>query len=59
MTEFQDPIEIYRESLASMAIPIEEHPPVIRRAEVWPYPDLVRLWVRLEMTPLPPSRTWI
>lgn len=26
----------------------EEVPPVIRRAEVWPYPDLIRLWVRLE-----------
>ena len=34
-----------------MAIPVEEHPPVIRRAEVWPYPDLVRLWVRLEISP--------
>jgi hypothetical protein len=26
----------------------EERPPVIRRAEVWPYPDLIRLWVRVE-----------
>ncbi len=29
----------------------EEHPPVILRAEVWPYPDLRRLWVRLEVSP--------
>jgi len=26
----------------------EEHPLAIRRAEVWPYPDLIRLWVRVE-----------
>lgn len=29
----------------------EAHPPVIERAEVWPYPDLTRLWVRLETSP--------
>ena len=51
MTDMQDPIEIYRESLASMPQPVEAHPPVIQRVEVWPYPDLVRLWVRLETSP--------
>lgn len=51
MTKVQDPIEVYREGLASIPTPVEEQPPVIRRAEVWPYPDLVRLWVRLETTP--------
>ncbi len=51
MTELDDPIEIYRRSLANLPAPAEEHPPVIRRAEVWPYPDLIRLWVRLETTP--------
>jgi hypothetical protein len=51
MTKLDDPIEIYRASLASLPVPVEEHPPAIRRAEVWPYPDLVRLWVRMETTP--------
>jgi hypothetical protein len=51
MTDMRDPIEIYRESLASLPQPVEAHPPVIQRAEVWPYPDLVRLWVRLETSP--------
>ncbi len=51
MTKIQDPIEVYRESLASIPAPVEEHPPAIQRAEVWPYPDLGRLWVRLETTP--------
>jgi hypothetical protein len=51
MTKIDDPIEIYRESLASIPTPVEEHPPVIQRAEVWPYPDLVRLWVRTETSP--------
>ena len=39
------------ESLAGIQTPVEEHPPVIRRAEVWPYPDLARLWIRLEVSP--------
>lgn len=51
MTEIRDPIEIYRESLAGMQPPVEEHPPVIRRAEAWPYPELNRLWARVEITP--------
>ena len=40
---FRDPKEIYRESLASIPVNVETEPPVIRRAEVWPYPDLARL----------------
>ena len=51
MTEFQDPIEIYRRSLASLPTPVEAQPPVIQRAEVWPYPELNRLWVRVETSP--------
>lgn len=51
MTEMQDPMEIYRASLAGMQAPVEEHPPVIVRAEAWPYPDLQRLWVRVEISP--------
>jgi len=51
MTELQDPIELYRASLASAPVPIEEHPPTLVRFEVWPYPDQVRLWVRLETSP--------
>ncbi len=51
MTELQDPIEIYRAALAELAAREEAGPPVIQRAEVWPYPDLQRLWVRLETSP--------
>lgn len=51
MTEMQDPIEIYRASLAGVQAPTEEQPPAIRRAEAWPYPDLGRLWARVEITP--------
>ncbi len=48
MTQMQDPEEIWQDSLGNAPPRIEEHPPVIQRAEVWPYPDLRRLWVRLE-----------
>ncbi len=48
MTQMDDPIEIYRKALADIPAVIEEHPPVINRAEVWPYPELDRLWVRVE-----------
>ncbi len=51
MTKIKDPIEIYRESLAAAPAPTEAHPPVIERAEVWPYPDLKRLWVRVQVSP--------
>ncbi len=51
MTELQDPIEIYRSSLTELAAREEASPPVILRAEVWPYPDLQRLWVRMEISP--------
>jgi hypothetical protein len=51
MPELEDPIEIYRRSLASLPTPVEARPPVIQRAEVWPYPELDRLWVRVETGP--------
>lgn len=51
MTELEDPIEIYRRSLASLPVPVETQPPAILRAEVWPYPGLDRLWVRVETGP--------
>lgn len=51
MTELQDPIEIYRESLAGIPAPVETHPPTLARVEVWPYPDLNRLWARVEISP--------
>jgi hypothetical protein len=51
MTKIKNPIEIYRESLAAAPAPAEAHPPVIERAEVWPYPDLKRLWVRVQISP--------
>ena len=51
MPELEDPIEIYRRSLASLPTPSEAHPPLIQRAEVWPYPELTRLWVRVEISP--------
>jgi hypothetical protein len=47
----QDPNEIWRASLTDAGERKEEHPPAIRRAEVWPYPELDRLWVRLEIGP--------
>lgn len=51
MTEMQDPMEIYRESLAAIPVTVEKNPPTIERAEVWPYPDLVRLWARVQVGP--------
>lgn len=51
MTQIDDPIEIYRKALAEIPAVVEEHPPVINRAEVWPYPELDRLWVRIETSP--------
>ena len=51
MTELRDPLEIYREALASVPIATEERSPAIERAEVWPYPELTRLWVRVEIGP--------
>ena len=50
MTKLQDPIEIYRDSLAGTPERVESQPPVIERAEVWPYPDLKRLWVRVQVS---------
>jgi hypothetical protein len=50
MTKLKDPIEIYRDSLAGTPERHEPHPPVIERAEVWPYPDLRRLWVRVQVS---------
>jgi hypothetical protein len=51
MTQMQDPNEIWRASLTGAGERSEEHPPTILRAEVWPYPDLNRLWVRVEISP--------
>ncbi len=48
MPEFRDPKEILRESLANLPEMVEPHPPVIQRAEAWPYPELDRVWVRVE-----------
>lgn len=46
----QNPNEIWRESLSEAPARTEERPPVFLRAEAWPYPDLQRLWVRLEIS---------
>jgi hypothetical protein len=51
MTELQDPVEVYRQSLASAPRVEEAHPPVIERAEALPYPELSRLWVRIQTSP--------
>jgi hypothetical protein len=48
LPEFRDPKDILNESLANIPPIVEPHPPVIRRAEVWPYPELDKLWVRVE-----------
>ena len=50
MTEMQDPMEIYRASLDAIPVIAEERPPVIERAEVLPYPDLIRLWARVQVS---------
>jgi hypothetical protein len=50
VTKFKDPKEIHRESLANIPVQVEAYPPVIQRAEVWPYPELDRLWVRVEIS---------
>lgn len=49
MTEMQDPMEIYRASLEAIPLIEEQTPPAIERAEVWPYPELDRLWVRVQV----------
>jgi hypothetical protein len=51
MTELQDPVEVYRQSLASAPQVVELHPPTIERAEVLPYPELSPLWVRVQTSP--------
>jgi len=51
VTQFRDPLEIYREALASIPVLVEERPPAIERGEVWPYPELTRLWVRVQIGP--------
>lgn len=51
MTQMQDPNEIWRASLTDARQRAEEQPPTILRAEAWPYPELDRLWVRLELGP--------
>jgi hypothetical protein len=51
MTVLQDPVEVYRQSLANAPRVVEAHPPVIERAEARPYPDLLRIWVRIQISP--------
>jgi len=55
MTKLTDPIELYREALANTPAPTEDRPPAIERVEVWPYPDLKRLWVRVQTGPFAAS----
>ena len=52
MTKLRDPIEIYRDSLSGAPERVEAQPPMIERAEAWPYPDLKRIWVRVQVSPL-------
>jgi hypothetical protein len=51
MAQLDDPIALYRAALASAPAPTEDRPPPNERAEVWPYPDLRRLWVRVQTGP--------
>ena len=51
MPTMRDPKQILDESLATLPQAVEPHPPIILRAEVWPYPELDRLWVRVECSP--------
>ena len=50
MTQMQDPNEIWLASL-SEAPRVEAQPPAFQRVEAWPYPELDRVWVRLETSP--------
>jgi hypothetical protein len=50
MARMRDPAEIYRESLASQSLPTETAPPTVTRVDVRPYPDLGRLWVRIQVS---------
>jgi hypothetical protein len=51
VADFRDPKDIYRESLANIPLRSEDTPPTIQRAEVWPYPELNRLWLRVQTGP--------
>jgi hypothetical protein len=51
MTELQDPVEVYRQSLVNAPRVVEAHPPVIERAQARPYPELTRIWVRIQISP--------
>jgi hypothetical protein len=51
MTELQDPVEVFRQSLNNVPRVVESHPPVIERVEVLPYPELTRIWVRIQIGP--------
>jgi hypothetical protein len=51
MTELQDPIEVYRQAIESAPRVVESHSPRFERADVLPYPELTRLWVRVQISP--------
>jgi hypothetical protein len=51
MTELQDPVAVFSQSLANVPGRTESHPPLLERVEVLPYPDLSRLWVRVQVSP--------
>jgi hypothetical protein len=51
MTDLQDPVEVFQTSLAAAPVVVELHPPALERVEVRPYPDLSRLWVRIQISP--------
>ncbi len=38
------------DQLADLDLPEETTPPVIERLEVFPYPDLTRVWVRMQLS---------
>jgi len=51
MTELQDPVDVFRQSLDNLPGTTELHPPLLERVEVRPYPDLSRIWVRVQVSP--------
>jgi hypothetical protein len=51
MTKLQDPVEVYRQAIEGAPKVVESHPPTIERAQVLPYPELTRLWVRVQISP--------
>ena len=41
---------VHPDRMPDIDLPEEEHPPRIEQVEVYPYPDLTRLWIRMQLS---------